>query len=135
MGQPSSPEKLPPGLKKVIDLMKIDQSAVEIRDMNKRLQHMLEETLTKNMHLQKVSGVREIRTLSFGTACAPFTGFGDHVPRSGTSELSGGTRKATISSVVIRGDKLSVITLCILDMAFDNSLAVAMLWLIVSLCI
>jgi len=53
LGPSVSPEKLPPSLKKMIDLMKIDQSAGEIRDMNKRLQHMLEETLTKNMHLQK----------------------------------------------------------------------------------
>ena len=41
-------------LKKVLDLVnKSDDQG--LRDMNKKLQNMLEETLTKNMHLQKVS--------------------------------------------------------------------------------
>lgn len=40
-------------LKKVLDLVnKSDDQG--LRDMNKKLQNMLEETLTKNMHLQKV---------------------------------------------------------------------------------
>mgnify|MGYP006890271753 CR=1 FL=1 len=44
-------EKL--SLKKVLDLVnKSDDHG--LRDMNKKLQNMLEETLTKNMHLQKV---------------------------------------------------------------------------------
>uniref|UniRef100_A0A914X3P9 Uncharacterized protein n=1 Tax=Plectus sambesii TaxID=2011161 RepID=A0A914X3P9_9BILA len=41
------------GFKKMLDMVKIDQSAGDIREMNRRLQRMLEETLTKNMHLQK----------------------------------------------------------------------------------
>ena len=41
-------------LKKVLDLVnKNDDQG--LRDMNKKLQHMLEETLTKNMHLQQVN--------------------------------------------------------------------------------
>ena len=41
-------------LKKVLDLVnKNDDQG--LKDMNKKLQNMLEETLTKNMHLQKVS--------------------------------------------------------------------------------
>ena len=40
-------------LKKVLDLVnKSDEQG--LREMNKKLQNMLEETLTKNMHLQKV---------------------------------------------------------------------------------
>jgi hypothetical protein len=39
--------------KKVLDLVnKTDEHG--LREMNKKLQNMLEETLTKNMHLQKV---------------------------------------------------------------------------------
>uniref|UniRef100_A0A915L8G3 GRIP1-associated protein 1 n=1 Tax=Romanomermis culicivorax TaxID=13658 RepID=A0A915L8G3_ROMCU len=53
-GATNSPEhRLPQSLKKMFDLVKIDQSAGDIRDMNKRLQLLLEETLTKNMHLQR----------------------------------------------------------------------------------
>lgn len=45
-------------LKKVLDLVnKNDDQG--LRDMNKKLQHMLEETLTKNMHLQQ-----DLETLS-----------------------------------------------------------------------
>ncbi|KAH3818751.1 hypothetical protein DPMN_120476 [Dreissena polymorpha] len=38
-------------LKKVLDIVKSDDQG--LRDMNKKLQNMLEETLTKNMHLEK----------------------------------------------------------------------------------
>ena len=48
MGAPE--EKM--SLKKVLDIVKPDDAG--LRDMNKKLQNMLEETLTKNMHLQKV---------------------------------------------------------------------------------
>lgn len=61
---PSSIEnRLPQGLRKMIDFVKVDQNAAEIRDMNKRLQIMLEETLMKNMHLQ-----RDIELMSNETA-------------------------------------------------------------------
>jgi len=53
---------LPAGVKKVVDVVKIaaaDLSAgaagADMREMNRKLQLMLEETLTKNMHLSRVS--------------------------------------------------------------------------------
>ncbi|ESO91401.1 hypothetical protein LOTGIDRAFT_105286, partial [Lottia gigantea] len=45
-------EKL--SLKKVLDLVNKGEDS-ELKEMNKKLQNMVEETLTKNMHLQKVS--------------------------------------------------------------------------------
>ena len=52
---------LPAGVKKVVDVVKIaaaDLSAgaagADMREMNRKLQLMLEETLTKNMHLSRV---------------------------------------------------------------------------------
>ena len=40
-------------LKKVIDFVK-DKGDSDLKEMNRKLQRMLEETLTKNMHLQQV---------------------------------------------------------------------------------
>ena len=40
-------------LKRVMDFVK-DKGDENAREINRKLQHMLEETLTKNMHLQKV---------------------------------------------------------------------------------
>lgn len=49
----SHEEKL--SLKKVMDLVnRGSDHAQQTQDMNKKLQGMLEETLTKNMHLQQV---------------------------------------------------------------------------------
>lgn len=36
-------------------MVRVDESAADIRDMNRRLQRMLEETLSKNLLLQKVT--------------------------------------------------------------------------------
>ena len=44
-------------LRRVMDFVK-EKGDDNAREMNKKLQHMLEETLTKNMHLQKVSSER-----------------------------------------------------------------------------
>lgn len=41
-------------LRKVMELVKSGDHS-ELQDMNRKLQRMLEETLTKNMHLQQVS--------------------------------------------------------------------------------
>lgn len=41
-------------LKRVVDFVK-DKGDENLRDINRKLQRMLEETLTKNMHLQQVS--------------------------------------------------------------------------------
>ncbi len=41
-------------LKRVMDFVK-DKGDESAKEINRKLQHMLEETLTKNMHLQKVS--------------------------------------------------------------------------------
>lgn len=41
-------------LRRVFDMVKLDDSSADIRDMNRRLQRMLEETLSKNILLQKV---------------------------------------------------------------------------------
>lgn len=46
----SNDDKL--SLKKVLDL--VNRGDVNMKEMNRKLQRMLEETLTKNMHLQKV---------------------------------------------------------------------------------
>lgn len=43
-------------LKRVVDFVK-DRGDENLREINRKLQRMLEETLTKNMHLQKVSRV------------------------------------------------------------------------------
>uniref|UniRef100_A0A914ZPE6 GRIP1-associated protein 1 n=1 Tax=Parascaris univalens TaxID=6257 RepID=A0A914ZPE6_PARUN len=40
-------------LRRVFDMVRVDESAADIRDMNRRLQRMLEETLSKNLLLQK----------------------------------------------------------------------------------
>uniref|UniRef100_A0A1I7VGP0 GRIP1-associated protein 1 n=2 Tax=Loa loa TaxID=7209 RepID=A0A1I7VGP0_LOALO len=44
-----------PGLRfrRVLEMVRMDESAADIRDMNRRLQRMLEETLSKNLVLQK----------------------------------------------------------------------------------
>jgi len=41
-------------LKRVVDFVK-DKGDENLRDINRKLQRVLEETLTKNMHLQRVS--------------------------------------------------------------------------------
>ena len=41
-------------LKRVMDFVK-DKGDENVKEINRKLQHMLEETLTKNMHLQKVN--------------------------------------------------------------------------------
>ena len=41
-------------LKRVMDFVK-DKGDESAKEINRKLQHMLEETLTKNMHLQKVN--------------------------------------------------------------------------------
>lgn len=38
----------------MFEMVRMDESAADIRDMNRRLQRMLEETLSKNLVLQKV---------------------------------------------------------------------------------
>jgi len=40
-------------LKRVVDFVK-DKGDENLRDINRKLQRVLEETLTKNMHLQRV---------------------------------------------------------------------------------
>jgi urease beta subunit len=40
-------------LKKVMDMVKIGEHS-DLQEMNRKLQLVLEETLTKNMHLQQV---------------------------------------------------------------------------------
>ncbi len=42
---------------KIVDFVKNDDSEAGQKEMNQKLQLMLEETLTKNMHLQKVGNV------------------------------------------------------------------------------
>uniref|UniRef100_A0A8R1TTQ2 Vacuolar fusion protein MON1 homolog n=1 Tax=Onchocerca volvulus TaxID=6282 RepID=A0A8R1TTQ2_ONCVO len=44
-----------PGLRfrRMLEMVRMDESAADIRDMNRRLQRMLEETLSKNLVLQK----------------------------------------------------------------------------------
>ncbi|XP_006812622.1 GRIP1-associated protein 1-like [Saccoglossus kowalevskii] len=49
---PSTPERKTT-LHKMLDLVKGDESEISAKEFNKKLQRMLEETLTKNMHLQK----------------------------------------------------------------------------------
>ncbi len=52
--QPShSPSQEKISLKNVMEFVKLKPDENQ-REMNKKLQHMLEETLTKNMHLQQV---------------------------------------------------------------------------------
>uniref|UniRef100_A0A0N5ARU8 Uncharacterized protein n=1 Tax=Syphacia muris TaxID=451379 RepID=A0A0N5ARU8_9BILA len=41
-------------IRRVLDMVRIDDSAADIRDMNRKLQRMLEETLSKNLSLQKL---------------------------------------------------------------------------------
>jgi len=41
-------------LKRVVDFVK-DKGDENLKDINRKLQRVLEETLTKNMHLQRVS--------------------------------------------------------------------------------
>jgi len=43
-------------LKRVVDFVK-DKGDENLRDINRKLQRVLEETLTKNMHLQRVGVV------------------------------------------------------------------------------
>uniref|UniRef100_A0A915PJN9 Ribosomal protein L2 C-terminal domain-containing protein n=1 Tax=Setaria digitata TaxID=48799 RepID=A0A915PJN9_9BILA len=45
-----------PGLRfrRMLEIVRVDESAADIRDMNRRLQRMLEETLSKNLVLQKL---------------------------------------------------------------------------------
>ncbi|VDD94195.1 unnamed protein product [Enterobius vermicularis] len=40
-------------IRRMFDIVRIDDSAAGIRDMNRKLQRMLEETLSKNLNLQK----------------------------------------------------------------------------------
>lgn len=40
--------------RRMFEMVRMDESAADIRDMNRRLQRMLEETLSKNLVLQKV---------------------------------------------------------------------------------
>ncbi|MFH4979693.1 hypothetical protein AB6A40_006402 [Gnathostoma spinigerum] len=50
----SSPNKIAGvSLRRMIDMVRVDETASDIRDMNRRLQRMLEETLSKNLFLQK----------------------------------------------------------------------------------
>ena len=50
---PSTPDKL--GLKRVVDLVRsVGAGDDDVKHMNRRLQTMLEEALTKNLHLQQV---------------------------------------------------------------------------------
>lgn len=48
-----SNDKMTP-LKRVVDFV-IDKGDDGVKDINRKLQRVLEETLTKNMHLQQVS--------------------------------------------------------------------------------
>jgi len=50
----TSPSQERMTLKRVVDFVK-DKGDENLKDMNRRLQRMLEETLTKNMHLQQVT--------------------------------------------------------------------------------
>lgn len=50
----STPEKLT--VKRLVDFIK-DKGDENLKEMNRRMQRMLEETLTKNMHLQKVNSL------------------------------------------------------------------------------
>ncbi|VDN35557.1 unnamed protein product [Gongylonema pulchrum] len=45
-----------PGLRfrRMLEMVRIDETAADIRDMNRRLQRMLEETLSENLVLQRV---------------------------------------------------------------------------------
>lgn len=43
------------GFRRVLEMVRIDESAADIRDMNRRLQRMLEQALSKNLLLQKVN--------------------------------------------------------------------------------
>ena len=55
-------------LKKVLDMVnKSDDQG--LKDMNKKLQNMLEETLTKNMHLQKVRATLKIFLFPLSRHC------------------------------------------------------------------
>ncbi|XP_077983277.1 GRIP1-associated protein 1-like [Glandiceps talaboti] len=49
---PSTPEKKTT-LHKMMDFVKGDDIDISMKEFNRKLQRMLEETLTKNMHLQK----------------------------------------------------------------------------------
>lgn len=40
--------------RRMLEMVRVDESAADIRDMNRRLQRMLEETLSKNLVLQRV---------------------------------------------------------------------------------
>ena len=51
--QATSPSQERLSLRKVMDYV-MDNNDETLRDINRKLHHMLEETLTKNMHLQKV---------------------------------------------------------------------------------
>jgi hypothetical protein len=57
--QPAHDDKLT--LKKVIDLVNKHEDQ-NLKEMNRKLQNMLEETLTKNMHLQEVSVYSDTRS-------------------------------------------------------------------------
>jgi len=69
-------------VKKVVDVVKIaaaDLSAgaagADMREMNRKLQLMLEETLTKNMHLSRVRGWTHLCHLQYMMHLR--AGFGD----------------------------------------------------------
>uniref|UniRef100_A0A0R3RXN0 GRIP domain-containing protein n=1 Tax=Elaeophora elaphi TaxID=1147741 RepID=A0A0R3RXN0_9BILA len=51
-----------PGLRfrRMLEMVRMDESAADIRDMNRRLQRMLEETLSKNLVLQKLDSEFEL---------------------------------------------------------------------------
>jgi len=55
----STPSSDRTALRKVIDFVR-ETTDDNLRDMNRKLQHILEETLTKNMHLQKVTSMHLI---------------------------------------------------------------------------
>ena len=67
--QPSSSgDKLT--LKRVLDFVSDKPDAADMREMNRKLQTMLEETLTKNMHLQQVSDAPRTCTYSSSAVSA-----------------------------------------------------------------
>lgn len=45
-------------------MVRIDESAAGIRDMNRRLQRMVEETISKNLVLQKVCILQSVKVLA-----------------------------------------------------------------------
>ncbi|XP_052781589.1 GRIP1-associated protein 1-like [Mya arenaria] len=100
--------------KKMLDIVKSDDQG--LRDMNKKLQNMLEETLTKNMHLQNDLEMmsQEIVRLSKLPHQALFQTSREPPPSQANTDSLSSTQTQTdsISTTCTQSDSLSLATKC-----------------------